>query len=117
MRRRRDPCAYLVLPAEEPALPDVGEAFASAVLGGALLEAERLVGGVGGGGRGMAKDVAEVEEMLMRGGSLLQLHLAPLGDELVDGHSQHHTTRTNQETRRMWRGRYGAHLAWLLNPA
>ena len=54
----------LVLPAEEALLPDVGEAVAAAVLGRALLEAERLArwgrprrawGGRGGGtGRGSA---------------------------------------------------------------
>jgi len=92
----------LILPTEEAALPDIGETVAPAMLGGTLLEAERLAGGVGRGGRGMVEDAAEVEKVLLRGGALLQLHLAPLGNELVDSHGQHNTTRTRRETRRMW---------------
>ena len=35
----------------------------------------------------MIEDVAQVDEMLLRGGSLLQFHLAPLGDEFGYGHN------------------------------
>jgi hypothetical protein len=34
----------------------------------------------------MVKHVTQVKEMLLRGGTLLQVHLAPFGDEFGDIH-------------------------------
>ena len=79
--------AALVFKSKEPALPDIGPAVAAAVLLGSALEAKRLAGGVGLGGRRVVEDMAQVKKVLLRGGTLLQLHLAPFGDESGYGHS------------------------------
>ena len=71
-----------VFPAEMIALPDIGEAIAAAVLGGALFKAEGLARGIGGGGRGVIEKGAEIEEMLLGGGPFLQFHPPPLRNEL-----------------------------------
>jgi hypothetical protein len=76
----------LVFPAEAGALPDVGPAFAAAGLGGALLEAIALAVGVGLRRGGLVEQTAQVEEVLLGGGALLEGGALPLGDELVRGH-------------------------------
>ncbi len=76
----------LVLPGEGPTLPDVGPALAALLLGGALLEGEPLARGIRVGGRGMADEAAEIDEVLLRGGALLQVgSVAPLVDERARG--------------------------------
>jgi hypothetical protein len=76
------------------ALPDVHEAcpsLAFAALGGGaddldgLLEGVLVAGGVGGGGGGVADEAAEVDEVLVRRGTLRQLDPGPLLDEADDG--------------------------------
>ena len=72
----------LVFGFEEALLPDIGEAVAATVLGGAFLETERRAGWIGLGRRGMADEAAQVYEMLLGGGALLEVRLFPLGYEL-----------------------------------
>jgi hypothetical protein len=76
----------LVLEAEEAAFPHVREAVAAFVFGRALFKAVVLAGRIGGGGRGVVKDAAEIEEVLLGGGALLQFHLSPLRYEFGDRH-------------------------------
>ena len=75
----------LVDPGEAVALPDVGPASAAGVPAGAALEAVVFAGGIRLGRRGLAEEPAEIDEVLLRGGALLQLRGAPLGDELAGG--------------------------------
>src|SRR5205823_9191444 len=80
----------LVLPGEEPALPDVDEpALALAALGGGrgdlhrLLERVVAAGRVERRGRGMADQTTEVDEVLVTGRPLGELDRLPLGDKLL----------------------------------
>ena len=75
----------LVLPGEAVALPDVGPTLAAGVPAGAAFEAVAFAGGVGVGRRGLAEEPAEVDEVLLGGGALLELGGAPFGDELAGG--------------------------------
>jgi len=76
----------LVLPGEVALLPDVGPAFAAAVLGCPLLE------GVGGplrvrvGGGRLSEHPAQVDEVLLGARSFLEIRGRPLPDELLGGH-------------------------------
>ena len=74
----------LVLPREEAALPDVGEAVAAAELLGERLEAVPLALRIGLGGRLLTEQLAEIEEVLLRRGAFLQLRCSPLLDEGFD---------------------------------
>ena len=76
----------LVLPGEVVALPYVGPAVAAGVLAGPALEAVMLAGRIGLGRRGLAQEAAQVDEVLLRSGTLLQLRRPPLGDELTRRH-------------------------------
>ena len=76
----------LVFNAEEAAFPHVRESVAAVVFGRAFLKAETFPRGIGGGWRGVLEDVAQVKEMLLRGGALFQVHLAPLRYEFRDRH-------------------------------
>ena len=76
----------LVLPGEAVALPHVGPTGATGVLARASLEAVVLAGGVGIGGRRLAEQAAEIDEVLLRRGALRQLRRPPLGDELTRCH-------------------------------
>ena len=63
----------LVLPGEVMPFPHVGPAVAPAVLAGAALEAVVLAGRVGFGGGRLSQQSAQVDEMLLRRGALLEL--------------------------------------------
>ena len=76
----------LVLPREAVPLPHVGPAVAAGVLARASLEAVVPAGGVGLGRRRLAEQPAQIDEMLLRRGALLQLRRPPLGDELTGCH-------------------------------
>lgn len=70
-----------------PPLPfGSGLTAAQGLLRRSLLEAEALAGRIGGHGVGMAEHAAKVDEMGLRGGSLLQLHIAPFRYEIVNHH-------------------------------
>ena len=73
----------LVLPGEAVALPDVGPALAAGVPAGAAFEAVAVAGGIGLGRRGLAEEPAEVDEVLLGCGALLELGGAPFCDELA----------------------------------
>ena len=75
-----------VLPREAVAFPHVGPAVAVGVLARTALEAVALAGGVHLGRRRLAEQPAEIDEVLLRGGALLQLRRPPLGDEITGGH-------------------------------
>ena len=77
----------LVLPREVVALPDVGPPVAPAVLAGALLEAVALARRIGLRGRRLAEHAAQVDEVLLGRGALLEFGGAPLGDELARSHA------------------------------
>jgi hypothetical protein len=74
-----------VLPGEVAAHPDIGEAFAAAGFGDPLLEGIPRAGRVGGGGRLLTEEGAEIEEVLLHDGALVLLHAAPFGRELLRG--------------------------------
>ena len=76
----------LVLPGEVAPLPDVGPAVAAAVLRRALLEGERLPGGVDRRGLRVADELAQVEEVLLGGGPLGEPVSLPLAPKLCDVH-------------------------------
>ena len=78
--------AALVFPGEAMAFPDIRPALAAAILAGAALEAIGFAGGVGLGGRGLAQQAAEIDEVFLAGGTLLQLRRPPFGDEGGGGH-------------------------------
>ena len=75
------------------------------MLGGAALEAEGVACGIGGGG-GVGEDGAEIEKMLLGGGTLFQFRLAPFGDEFLYGHHRDKLVqmrgKVNQEWRWFW---------------
>jgi hypothetical protein len=75
-----------VLPREAFAAPDVGPAFTAGRLAGTLLEGKPFAFRVGGDRIGDAEQGAEVVEVRLRGGALLELDAAPLGDEVVRLH-------------------------------
>ena len=77
----------LVLPGEVVALPDVCPSAAAVVLSRAALEAVAFASRIGVGGRGLAQHPAQVDEVLLRGGSLLEFGGPPLGDEFTRGHA------------------------------
>jgi hypothetical protein len=78
--------AALVLPAEAAALPDIRPALAAGGLADAFLEAVRLALGVGVGRLRLVQKLAQVIEMGVRGGSLLQVRRLPLRDEIFRCH-------------------------------
>ena len=63
----------LVLPGEVVPFPHVGPAVATGVLAGAALEAVALACGVALGGRWLVEQAAQVDEVLLRRGALLEL--------------------------------------------
>lgn len=74
-----------VFPGETFAAPDVGPAVAAGGLGGAFFEG--VVGAVRVGvGGGLVEQVAEVDEVLVAGGTLVAGVGAPFGDEGLGGH-------------------------------
>ena len=77
----------LVLPGEVVALPDVGPAVAAGVLAGATLEAVGVAGRVGLGRGRLAEQAAQVDEVLLGGGALLEFGGPPLFDEPVGRHA------------------------------
>ena len=83
----------LVLPGEEAALPDVGEAVAAAQLLRALLERVPGAVGVGVGGGGLAQDAAQVDEVGLRRRALGGGDAAPLRGELAGRHGADDTGR------------------------
>ena len=76
-----------VFPAEVAAHPHVGPAVAAFGLLNALLESVPLALGVGFGRLGLVEQFAEVEEVLLAGAPLREVHALPLGDELLRSHS------------------------------
>jgi hypothetical protein len=76
----------LVLPAVAAAPPDVRPALPSPGLGGALLEAVPGTDRVRLRRCWLIQQPAEVDEVLLRGGALLEGRVPPLGDKLVWGH-------------------------------
>jgi hypothetical protein len=89
----------LVLPGEEAALPDVGEAVAALQLLGPLLEGVPGALGVGVGGSGLTQDAAQVDEVGLRGRALGGRDAAPLGGELAGRQGA-------DDTGRGWRGEW-----------
>lgn len=77
-----------VFDGEETAFPDIGPAVAAAGFGGAALEREAVAGGIGLGGRGMAHQRAQVEEVLLCGGTLSEFDGAPFVNELEHVHGE-----------------------------
>ena len=72
----------LVFPAREAPFPYIGETVTTPVFSRAFFKAERRASGVGGGRGRVVKDVAEVDEVLLRGGPFFQFDLSPLRYEL-----------------------------------
>ncbi len=85
-----------VLPAEVAAHPDVGPAVAPFGLGDAALEGVPLAVGIGVGGLGLVEQVAEIEEVLLAGAPLGEVHPLPLGDELLRSHARSVERRQTQ---------------------
>ena len=77
----------LVLPSEVVALPDVRPAVAAGVPARPALEAVRVPRRVGLGRGRLAEQAAQVDEVLLGRGALLQLGGSPLRDELVWCHN------------------------------
>ena len=73
----------LVLPGEAVAPPDVGPAAAAGVFARAAFEAVALPARVVFGGCRFFQEPAEVDEVLLRGGALVQLRGPPLSDKLL----------------------------------
>ena len=80
------PAAALVLSTEAAAPPDVRPALAAGRLGRAPLEAIPLAFGNGVGRLLLVEQLAEVVEVGLRRGPLLQLRCLPFLDELLGGH-------------------------------
>ena len=76
----------LVLPGEAVTLPHVRPAPSTGVLERAALEAVVVALGVGLRRGRLAEQPAQVDEVLLRRGALLQLRSMPLRNELVRGH-------------------------------
>ncbi len=79
----------LVLPGEVPLLPNVGEALSAGGFGRARLEGEPLAFRVVLGGRGMIQQAAEIVEVGLRAGALLERGLLPFGDKSLGRHRCH----------------------------
>ena len=78
----------LVLPGEAVALPYVRPAVAAGVLARPALEAVALADRVGLRRGRLAEQPAQIDEMLLRGGALLEpRRRPPLGDERAGGHA------------------------------
>jgi len=75
-----------VFPTKEIFFPDIGPAVAAAVLGRAFFKSECHAGRVSRSGLGMADEFAKIKEMLLGGGALGEVNLAPLGDKILGGH-------------------------------
>ena len=71
----------LVLPAEEPLLPGIGEPVLSPLLRDPALRCERQPLGIDRPGLGMLQDFAEIQEVLLGGGSLRASRLPPFVNE------------------------------------
>ncbi len=83
----------LILPAGKAELPYIRETVATPMLGRTPFKAEAFTSGISGGGSGVLENVAEVNKMLLSGGPLFQLHLAPLCYELRNGHVRYDGNR------------------------
>ena len=79
----------LVLPGEEALFPNIGPALTAPLLVGSRFESEVLAGRIIFGGCGMADQATEIEEMLLSGGLLTQISVAPFGDEVLGGERWH----------------------------
>src|ERR1019366_2908096 len=79
------PVLALVLPAEESALPYIGEPLAAFEGGDVLLKGEGVSSLIGGGGMGLVEDFAKVDEMGLRGGALSKRAGLPAADEFGKG--------------------------------
>ena len=87
LQRRAEVLALaLVLPGEAAALPHVGPAVAAAGLRRALLEGVPVALRIGLGRRLLAEHAAQVDEVLLRPGALLEARVAPLADEILWRH-------------------------------
>jgi len=75
-----------VFDGEVAAFPDVGVVVVTALFRGAHLEAEAFAGRVRLDRGRVADQVAEVDEMLLGGGLLLEFGVSPFGDEGGRGH-------------------------------
>ena len=73
----------LVLPGEAVSFPDVGPAAAAGVLARAALEAVALSARIVFGRGWLVQEPAEVDEVLLGGGALVELRCPPLGDKLL----------------------------------
>ena len=71
----------LVLPCEMAALPHVRITFAALELGDVFLKSESIPGRIGGGGRRLPQQIAEVDEMRLRSGPLGKLAGLPAFDK------------------------------------
>lgn len=72
----------LILPAEEPALPDIRLPAPAATHHGTALEGEPFPGPIHLGRLRVFNHLAEVEEMLLGSGALGQFDRSPLGNEI-----------------------------------
>ena len=77
----------LVFESEEAALPHIGPTSAAALLGGAFFEGEGLASSIQFGGRGVADQIAEIEKVLLVGGSLGKISSRPFDNEFGRRHS------------------------------
>jgi hypothetical protein len=75
----------LVLPPEVAAPPNVGPAFTAGRFGRTPLEAIKFPVRIGFGGVGSSRR-AEVNEMLLGGGPLLQVDCPPFADKFIGSH-------------------------------
>jgi hypothetical protein len=82
----------LVFPGEAALFPDVGVAARAAELQGRLLEGVFGPVRVGLGGLLDVEQLAEIEEMLVRGGFLRSRRAPPFADDLPRRHSRQHPT-------------------------
>ena len=67
----------------EPAVAQVDQPAGGAGDGDSTRVVRVVAGGIGLGRRGLAEEPAEVDEVLLGGGALLELGGAPFGDELA----------------------------------
>ena len=72
-----------IFPTEISTLPDIGPSVAAACLGRAAFKTVEVAGRIGRGRRRFAQDTAEVEEMFLRRGTLLEFGGAPFADEFI----------------------------------
>lgn len=76
-----------VLPAEMAAHPDVGPAVAAFDFLDAAFEGVPRAVGIGVGRFGLSEEIAEIKEVLLTDAPLGEMHLLPLGDELLGSHA------------------------------